>query len=219
MRKIRFPKIRAPRAPASHAAPGRATRTPEPRYKGTHRGTPVVSGAAGTGIPKPPTARSRGRALPQRMSPSDLPNREGRRPATRPSPRARFGEASTEQRVNARVSYERAQRAEKHAQQGAAGGKADRRAGTTARRGGPATMGQPKTARQRFKGESTSAEKNTTAKKLHPDAPTVRAAATRTPSALPGYKPPRHSGDPAPERNGRGFAGVFFGPAPSKANK
>lgn len=131
----------------------------------------------------------------------------------RPSPRSRFAGADT---VPARIDYERRQRDELRAQRAAGGGKVDARTrGATTKK-----MGQRRPARSRFTGESSSAELNATAKKLHPQAPTVRGRASRPSASLPGYgKAGRHSTDPNPETYGRGFAAGFFGPRPSKAGR
>lgn len=127
------------------------------------------------------------------------------------SPRERFRGGDG---VAARIDYERRQRDELRAQRAAGGGKMDARSKDARRRG---DMGQRVPARSRFAGESSSAERNATARKLPTHGP-ARAVGTagRQPSAIPSHpskKQPglgqlgRHRGDPEPGNTGKTFAG------------
>lgn len=197
MRKIRFPKLRAPNVTGRHAGEGRARRTREPAYKGTHRGIPAPP------APEPVKAATVKPGVrkhtPRKLSPLD--NRPYETNAPR-SPRSRFANAD---QVGARIDYEKRQRAAQHASQ---------RAGAKKRQ--PPVMGQPPNPRNRFS-EPSSADKNRVAKQLHPGhAKTARGVATRHSTALPGYANVKHTTDPSPETTGRGFAGFYFGARPGK---
>lgn len=192
---FKLPQLRgllAPQTPGRHEAEGRATRTPrEGSYEGARRAPKGYTGPRRAATGRATVAPQTRKAPAGRVTPSDVHPGQ-----TRPSPRSRFAGVTGDRQVEARIDYEKRQRAAQHPSQ---------RAGATLRT--RPTMGRPSTPRTRFSGP-TSAQKNRTATQLNPHAPTVRAKAPAPPRPLPGDSTPVARKRRKPKMSGRDFGGA-----------